>query len=232
MPAIDIENLSFSYGDKQALKDVSIVVEEGDFTGLIGPNGSGKTTLIKNILGFIESEKGEIEIFGEKAMDFSDWNLIGYIPQHFEEDKQFPGTVRELLEANRSITGSTENIESLDIDSFLDSKFKDLSGGQKQRAMLALALQKNPDILILDEPSLGVDVEAQENFYNLIKELNDQGTTIILVTHDIGVVSEHTDKVICINNSVCCQGKTENLSKHVEEVYGDNYRLFHHMHEH
>lgn len=232
MPAIEIQNLSFSYQKKHALKNISLEIEEGDFTGLIGPNGSGKTTLIKNILGFIKPENGEIKIFGENAEDFSDWNRIGYIPQQFEEDKQFPGTVRELLEADKRITGSTENIKSLDLDSFLDSKFTDLSGGQKQRAMLALALQKNPDILILDEPSLGVDVEAQENFYNLVKDLNDQGTTIILVTHDIGVVSTHTDKVICINNSVCCQGKTGDLSKQVEEAYGDNYRLFHHMHEH
>jgi len=224
MPAIEVENLSHSYNNKHALKEISVKIQEGDFIGLIGPNGSGKTTLIKNILGFLEPDNGDIQIFGKEVENFNDWDRIGYIPQRFKEDKQFPGTVRELLEADSAVTGSDSDVSSLNLEQFIGSKFTELSGGQKQRAMLALALQKDPDIIILDEPSLGVDADTQENFYNLVEDLNETGKTVILVTHDISVVSKYTDKVICINNTVCCQGSTENLEDQVEEVYGEKLR--------
>lgn len=239
---IKTSNLSFSYQKNvPVLDEISLEIQKGDFIGLIGPNGSGKTTFVKIILGLIKDFNGSIELFNKNIRSFKDWDKIGYVPQKYEREQQFPATVNELFnlisssgEGNKDFD-KKEIIEMLEVKNILESKFIELSGGQQQRVMVGMALLKNPELLILDEPSVGVDIEKQEAFYNLLNKINEnEEITIILVSHDVGLVSEHTDKVIALNKSVCCSGSTEDLPEILEMVYGDEFKVFNHLggHQH
>lgn len=233
---IETQSLSFSYEKGQpVLEDINFKVTKGEFLGLVGPNGSGKTTLMKIILGLQKNYEGEVRIFNEQLSNFNSWNKIGYVPQKYSRKEQFPATVQELLDLNKTpskpdITRE-EIIEMLKIENILDKKFMELSGGQQQRVMVALSLLKNPEILILDEPSVGVDVQTQGEFYEFLHKLNkEHNITIILISHDVGMISEHTDEVMLLNNSICCKGKTSELPELLEMAYGDDFKIFEHMH--
>ena len=171
---IEVKNLSFSYDEKEVLQDVSFSANKGDILAIAGPNGSGKTTLVKILLGFLHNYQGKVKLATRK---------VGYVPQRFAVDLMFPGTVREVLGECK------EECNLLGIGNLLDSQFKDLSGGQQQRVLIALALSEDPEVLILDEPTVGVDVEAQQTFYDLMKHLNkEHNLTVVFVTHDIGMI--------------------------------------------
>ncbi len=228
MSVIKVSNLYFSYSDEPVLEDIDLEIEKGDFLGIVGPNGSGKTTLMKLILGLEKPDEGTVEVKG-KSKDYQD--LIGYVPQKYERDPHFPATVEELLEISARDEIDSGLLEELEIEDLLDRKFVELSGGQQQRIMTAFALMKDPEILILDEPSVGVDVHAQEKFYNLLERLNEEeNLTILFVSHDIGVVSDKTYKVALINREICCTGTTEELPELMETAYGDEFKAFKHLH--
>lgn len=212
---LSVSSLSFSYGGNKILDNVSFEIKENDFVALIGPNGSGKTTLIKIVLGLLSSEQGELFLSVPKSG-------IGYVPQRYTVDKNFPGTVAEILS-----TKNREIIKQTGIRDILDKKFINLSGGQQQRVLIALALQKGPKLLILDEPTTGVDVQAQQNFYELLKRLNRKGITIILVTHEVGVVSSLVKNVFCISHQICCMGKPKEMPKLLKQMYGEHF-VHHH----
>ncbi|MCJ7429490.1 MAG: metal ABC transporter ATP-binding protein [Candidatus Nanohaloarchaeota archaeon QJJ-5] len=236
--AIDITDLTVAYGDTTVIDDISLEIDEGAFVGIVGPNGSGKTTLIKTILGLNKETSGSIELFGTEKHQFDAWERIGYVPQQYSRDDQFPATVQELLDLTaREDSTFTEDtvIDLLSLSDVLDETFVTLSGGQQQKVLVAMALLKDPDLLILDEPSVGVDVQAQEAFYDVLDTLNeDHAITIVLISHDVGMVSDHTEEVICINRSVCCQGPTDDLPALLEATYGDDFKIFDHVggHDH
>ena len=198
--AIKISKLDFSYNGEEVLKNISFSIKEGDFVGIIGPNGSGKTTVIKIILGLLEPKNGSVKLFGTPIENFTNWKNIGYIPQKYSLDKNFPATVKELFSLVSKKTPSEDLLKKLGITKLLDKKFIELSGGQQQRVMTAMALINNPKLLILDEPSVGVDVKVQREFYKLLHNLSDdEGITIILVSHDISMISKYAKSVLCID---------------------------------
>ncbi len=230
MPLIKVSDLCFSYSDEPVLTDIDLEIEKGDFIGIVGPNGSGKTTLMKIIAGLESPDEGAVEVDG-KASGYN--GLIGYVPQKYERDPHFPATVEELLNISATQEIDYDLLEELEVDNLLDRKFVELSGGQQQRIMAAFALMKDPEILILDEPSVGVDIQAQEKFYNLLERLNtEEELTVLFVSHDVGVVSDKTNKVALINREICCTGTTDELPELMETAYGDEFKAFKHLHEH
>lgn len=236
--AVTVDGLSYAYGDQRVLDDISLTVDEGAFVGLIGPNGSGKTTLVKHVLGLLEPDAGAVQVFGHDPVTARDRQLVGYVPQQYNRDPQFPATVRELLDtapvADAPHIDRDALLDRFDLQTVLDDQFVALSGGQQQKVMAALALLQQPRLLILDEPSVGVDVQAQQEFYRFLEDLNaEHGMTVILVSHDIGAIAQQTEEAIFLNRSICCQAETDELPTVLEEAYGDEYRHFtHEGHDH
>ena len=219
---IETKNLSVSYGQTEALTNVSFTVEKGDFVGLAGPNGAGKTTLIKTILGLLPTSKGEIKLFGKTKEKFNDWGKIGYLPQKLSTiNTLFPATVDEvvtlgllsqkkiprIINANDQKRAS-ETLRELGIFDLKKRMLSELSGGQQQKVLLARALVSNPEILIFDEPSTALDPESRESFFHLIQKLNKKnGTAVILITHDTGYIGQYANKLLYIDKSLVYFGK-------------------------
>jgi len=219
---IETKNLSVSYGQTEALTNVSFTVEKGDFVGLAGPNGAGKTTLIKTILGLLPTSKGEIKLFGKTKEKFNDWGKIGYLPQKLSTiNALFPATVDEVVTLGllsqkkfpRRITANdqkrtSETLRELGIFDLKKRMLSELSGGQQQKVLLARALVSNPEILIFDEPSTALDPESRESFFQLIQKLNKKnGTAVILITHDTGYIGQYANKLLYIDKSLVYFGK-------------------------
>lgn len=207
MNSISIKNLNFSYGSHQVLKDINLEVEAGEFIAIIGNNGSGKSTFIKNLLGELKPNEGSVEISGEKIQNIKSYKEIGYVPQMSVVGKiAFPITVREMVVLNlyeefgffkfpkkKHYKKADEILNYLDIDSYKNRPVNELSGGLQQRTMIARAMINDPKILILDEPTAGVDETSRRTFLKSIQKLNDdKDITIILVTHELDEVMEFT----------------------------------------
>lgn len=229
MNAISVDGMRVSYGDQVVLEDINLEIEEGEFAGVIGPNGSGKTTLIKAILGLLEPDTGSVSIFGQQPETARHSRDIGYVPQDYPRERAFPATVEELLRSAGYTDGDVDGImESLDIGPLMDWKFSELSGGQQQRVMVAMALIQDPRILVLDEPSVGVDIDTQRHFYEFLQHINEErGVTILVVSHDTSMISEYSRSVVCVNRTVCGHGSSDNIEEYLNEVYG---KQFHHVH--
>lgn len=242
---VDLDGVTFSYGDTVAVSDVSLTVEQGDFLGLVGPNGSGKTTLLHLMLGLHEPDEGSVELFGRPVDEFDDGGRIGYVSQKAtSRGGAMPVTVREcvtmgrfahagrgrLSETDRAAV--TDAIETVGIGGLADRLVSELSGGQKQRAYIARALASDADLLALDEPTVGVDAESRDAFYALLDELNGEGITIILIEHDIGVVTDRANRIACINTELYHHGDTESFveSDALAEAYGTTGQVVHHHH--
>lgn len=234
--AIDVSDVSVAYGDVAALDSISVALRDGVFAGLVGPNGSGKTTLVQAITGLKTPDTGTVSAYGKSPLAARRDNDIGYVPQTYERSGQFPATVRELLAAADTADEhryGIDVVDVLDLDPVMDQQFIDLSGGQQQRVMVALALLKQPRLLILDEPTVGVDVQTQSRFYDFLQTLNEEhGVTMLLVSHDVGMVSEYAEEVVCLNRSVCCHGTVEQLPEFLEDVYGEGFNVFTHEDHH
>lgn len=246
-PVLQLENVTFNYGNTMVLDNIRLSVCRGDFLGIVGPNGSGKSTLLKIVLGLLRPAAGHVRLFGNDLSSFRDWSRIGYVPQKATAFSHgFPATVHEVVlsgltghlglfrrpgrrEQNR-VDSVLADVGVTDLQSRLVGE---LSGGQQQRVLIARVLVSQPELLILDEPTVGVDLEAQARFYSLLAELRQQNNlTLIMVSHDIGVVTEHVTSVACLNKklyfhgtaSEFCSGNTLAL------VYGPNARVLHHAH--
>jgi zinc transport system ATP-binding protein len=218
---IDVKEISFNYGSVKVLQDVTFPIQRGDFLAIIGPNGSGKTTLIKIILGLLKPSNGKVRILGKPAEEFDDWHKIGYVPQQATHiDPFFPASVREVVAmeflAKKKFPRLTKREEELCIEKalkqvgmeyFKNWRIGSLSGGQQQRVFIARAIVNDPHILFLDEPTTGVDSETQEHFYDMLDTLNKkEGITIVLITHDTGIVNKHVNQVACLNQQVAYHG--------------------------
>lgn len=245
MTVVDLENVTFAYGEQPAVKDVSLRVEEGDFLGLIGPNGSGKTTLLHLMLGLRSPDSGSIELFGEPVDAFDDGERIGYVSQQAtNRGGSMPVTVREVVTMGRfahvghgRLTDEDretvdEALETVAIADLADRQVNQLSGGQRQRAYIARALASEADLLALDEPTVGVDAESRDAFYQLLESLNESGIAIILIEHDIGVVTDRASRIACINTELYHHGDTESFveSDALTEAYGATGQVVHHHH--
>ncbi|MCS7201388.1 MAG: metal ABC transporter ATP-binding protein [Dictyoglomus sp.] len=240
---IEIENLSFGYDNTFILKDIDFIVEEGDFWGIIGPNGAGKTTLIKIILGLLRPKKGKVEVFGKAPWKLGEERKkIGYIAQRAEIESYFPIRVWDLVLLGRKVVNNWRNISKEDEEiveralnhvemwDYKDKLFRELSGGQQQRVLVAKALVQEPKLLVLDEPTIGVDITTQEKFYSLLQYLNKKGLTIILVSHDIGVITKRVNKLACLNRRIFLHGCPKDLRLHktLKEIYGEEFLLLTH----
>jgi zinc transport system ATP-binding protein len=210
--AIEVEGLWFSYEKVPIIQDVSFVLKQGDFLGILGPNGGGKTTLLKLLLGILNPDRGKIRVLGEPPHAAK--HRIGYVAQNTNFNLTFPITVRDLTLMGRLApsrmgrwygAGDRRKVEdALRRVGMWEHRMKlagTLSGGQRQRVLIARALATEPEILFLDEPTASVDQEFGTNLYDLLRELN-QRVTIVVVTHDVGVISSHVKSVACINRTL------------------------------
>lgn len=224
---VKISDLTFKYRNSVILEGISLEIRDNDFVAIVGRNGSGKTTLVKIILGLLEFQQGKVEVYGQDIRKFRKWEWIGYVPQSHNFDSNFPASVREILR----LRGEGESRVSglLKIDDLLDKRFSELSGGQQQRVLIAFSLISNPRLLILDEPTVGVDAGAQQEFYALLKKINmDMGVTVVLVTHDVAMISKYVKNVICLSGKECCCGSVHQTKSLLRQVYGDDFTVHHH----
>ena len=224
-PIINVDNLSYYYDTFPALDHISFSVEKGDFLGIIGPNGAGKTTLFQCILGMMSNFSGEISLFGSNVKQNKKiLQRIGYVPQKKSVEQTFPATVSEIV--SLGVIGKDikkESIESaiefVELGSYRNKRIGELSEGQQQRVIIAKALVKQPELLILDEPTTGIDSVAQNKFYDLLTRLNkDRGITIVWSSHDMNAVEKLASKVACIDRELFFHGESEDFFGNEERM--------------
>ncbi len=244
---VRVENVSFSYDGQPVLLDVNLSIHRQDFLALIGPNGAGKTTLIRIMVGLLKPRSGRVFLFNRPVEEFRDWHKIGYIQQKAADfDPLLPVTVEEMIVASiRSMTPGkkltanqvkermAEVLKIVGLENYGKKKINSLSGGQQQRALIARALASEPEILLLDEPTSGVDAPSQENFYDLLGELNQtKSLTIVLVTHDYGIVNRHVNRVACLNQKLIYHGEHSEFCQSgiLQEFLRGGHHLVSHRH--
>lgn len=230
---ITVKNLTVTYNRKPAIKGINLSISSGKIIGIIGPNGAGKSTLIKGILGFLPNDTGEVRIFGEPVQDVM--KRISYIPQKEQFDWDFPINVYDVVIMGRypylSLFGrpgkndneiTIKSLEKLEMLKYKDTQIRNLSGGQQQRIFLARALAQQSDIYFMDEPFVGVDAKTEAAIFKLIKELKEEGKTILIVHHDLSRVKDYFDELILINQTLIAAGPTEKVftKENIEKTYG------------
>ena len=221
-PAVEVEHVSFTYDDRPVIEDISLTIDSGQYVGIVGPNGSGKTTLLKVMLGLLRPDTGSVNLFGVPARRFADGQRLGYVSQQSTQSgNHMPITVREVVRMGRYPHAGLGRLTQRDRDIVSDAleragisdlgnrRISRLSGGQRQRTYIARALASEADLLALDEPTVGVDAESRDAFYELLNELNAQGITIILIEHDLSIVTSHVDTVVCVNRRLYHHGSVE-----------------------
>lgn len=222
-PLIELKDVAFGYGAQPVLEDINLHLHAGQFAALVGPSGAGKTTLLKLILGTLKPVAGDICIDGCAAG--SERTLrIGYVPQLETVDWNFPVTVAQVVLMGRTASArrwpwhSKAEIErmravlaALGIEGLERRHIRDLSGGQQQRTFLARALIAEPDLLVLDEPTTGVDIRTAESVLHMLADLNRTGMTILMTTHDLNAAAAHIPWVVCLNRTVVAQGSPEDV---------------------
>lgn len=228
---IQLENVSLRRSDKSILSNVTLDVVPDQFMTIIGPNGSGKTTLIRIILGLLTPTQGVVK--RQKNLK------IGYVPQKISIDYALPLQVKDFLSLFASESCVHDVLESVGASHLLKCSVHHLSGGEFQRMMLAQALIKKPDLLVLDEPLQGVDVVGQESLYALIAETQKKyRCTVVLVSHDLHFVHTASDRVICLNGHICCAGKPQEVRASPEYLalfkgkWATNLAIYQHHHDH
>jgi zinc transport system ATP-binding protein len=227
--ALELDSVSAGYDAHDILKDVSLSVDENEFLGIIGPNGGGKTTLLKVILGLLNPTSGSVRVLGMDPVKAR--SQVGYVPQYIAYDRQFPIKVWDVVLmgrlgklrwrpffSERDRRAALEALERVQMAEFRDHRLSHLSGGQQQRVLIARALCTEPKLILLDEPTASIDQKMQASIYELLQELNESAT-IILVTHDIGVLSTYVKKVGCINKYFIYHGTKELANDMLEAAY-------------
>jgi zinc transport system ATP-binding protein len=243
---IAIQNVTYSYGYGDVLKGVSFPINQGDFLAIIGPNGSGKTTLLKIILGLLKPRSGEVRIMGKLVEEFADWEKIGYVPQKATHiDSLFPVSVKEVVAMG--ITSSSKFprrrkgeescisrfLQQVGMEEHKNRRIGNLSAGQQQRVFIARALANHPKLLMLDEPTTGVDARTQEHFYDMLHRLNrEEGITIVLITHEVGIINKHVAQVACLNQTLVYHGSHDEFcrSEEFKRMLADGHHLVSHHH--
>ncbi len=231
LETLNVSGLTCSYNGMEVLSSISFCVTPGDYLGIVGPNGSGKSTLVRALLGLVEPDAGETELFGVPADRFVDWARIGYLPQRIRFfNPNFPGTVEEIVRLGL-IAGSTrlsrrstsqnraidDALELLGIAALKKRLIGGLSGGQQQRVLLARAMVNRPQLLILDEPTTALDPETREQFYALLERVNrSEGTTVLLVTHDTWSIGKYASRFLYIDKKIVFDGSFDDFCRSAE----------------
>lgn len=246
-PLFEVNGLNFERRGNLVLKEVTFRILPGEYCAIIGPNGGGKTTLVRLLLGLEKLSSGSIKLFGMPQNRFKAWSRIGYVPQRSAlVDSTFPATVREVVAmgryAGRGILGFesaadkdaiTEAMELMGVSDLSDRLIGNLSGGQRQRVMIARALASHPDVLIVDEPNTGVDVESQHRFYELLRTLNrTKKMSILFITHDIGVIAEDITRVLFVNQTLLVSQSPAEMIRcdEMSRLYGTPAHVVSHNH--
>ena len=237
---IKLENVSFSYGGATVLQDIDLEIEQGEFLGLVGPNAGGKSTLLKLMLGLIKPSRGRVTLFGKSPR--TGRVRIGYCPQYTQFSRNYPITVEEVVllgrlgkarilggysKQDREIARSA--MRSTEVESIRTENISDLSGGQLQRVLIARALACEPEVLILDEPTANIDQRVEVDIFQLLKQFNER-MTIIVVSHDIGFISEYVTRVACLNRTLVCHETSELTGESIEHLYGSHVSMIEHNH--
>ncbi len=233
---IQLDKVSFTYTTEEVVKDVSLEIHKGDYVGIVGPNGGGKTTLLKLMLGILQPDKGTVSLFGKEINNFKDWSKIGYVPQRTYIEMNFPVTVEEIVSMGRygkrglfrfptkeDKEKTRTALLQVDMLEYKDTQISSLSGGQQQRVFIARALSSEPEIIFLDEPTVGVDIKTQKQFYALLRNLNKQlDLTLCLVTHELDVVAHEATELGYINRTLEYYGDPEEFlkGKYFHELIG------------
>ncbi len=238
VPAVSIKNLWFSYDGYWVLEDVNLNVLPHEFVSIVGPNGGGKTTLLKLMLGLLQPTRGAVEILGRTP--FEARPKIGYMPQHAHLDPQFPikvwdvvlmarlGSPRRLFRyRDEDYQAVEEAMKKLQVLQLADKHFSSLSGGQRQRVLIARALACQPQLLLLDEPTAGLDLSVETEFYDLLKHVTED-LTVCMVSHDLGFVSRLVSKVVCVKGKVVVHPTSEITGEIINEIYGAPMKMVRH----
>ena len=221
-PIVEVKGVTCGYDGTPILNNVDLTVNRGDFVGLLGPSGSGKTTMLKSILGAVDIFSGQILVEGISINTKNP--RVGYVPQLETIDWNFPVTVEQVVMMGRTSYSRLlpwyknsdkqivhEILERLSIAHLSKRHIKELSGGQQQRAFLARSLVSNPRVLLLDEPTMGVDIKTRDEVMHLLDELNHQDVTIIMTTHEINSVAAHLPTVVCLNGEIVAVGAPKDV---------------------
>lgn len=238
-PAVQVRNLTVSYGPKPALLDVSLTIDAGLLVGVIGPNGAGKSTFIKAVLGFVHRDVGDVQIQGVDAEKAT--GRVAYVPQRGAVDWDFPVTVREVAmmgryqkvswfsdpkpEDNRIVDEALAMVRMTD---FADRQIGQLSGGQQQRVFMARALAQGSDILLLDEPFAGVDAATERAILEVLERAKAAGKTLVVVHHDLATAAEYFDRLVLIKQRLYAYGTPKTVLQEdlLSEVYEGKLRVF------
>jgi ABC-type Mn2+/Zn2+ transport system ATPase subunit len=244
---VEARNVHVSFDGQPVLRGVTFTVPHGQVVALIGPNGSGKTTLLRCLLGLQKISAGEIKLFGQTDIQKA-LPRIGYVPQRLALDRSFILSVREFLALRLRKTANwfwqshketdeliRATLADIGVESLLDRPLAQLSGGQLQRVLIAFSLLTRPELLLLDEPTAGVDTPGEATFYEMIADIQRRHhLTVILVSHDLGMVYRHASHVYALNGVICCEGTPEQVlnAESLKQAYGIHVAPYEHHHHH
>lgn len=230
---VELQNISVEFGSKRVLDNVSLSIQKSRITTLIGPNGAGKSTLVKVLIGLQRSFEGNI-IKPKKLK-------IGYVPQKLKLNESLPLNVKRFLQlaGKYSLQEQQEALKLVGAEHLMSYDMHSLSGGENQRVLLARALLQRPDLLVLDEPAQGVDVQGQIDLYDLIDTIRHRfGCAVFMVSHDLHLVMAKTDDVVCLHHHICCSGAPADITQHPSYIalFGESRQealaFYHHQHDH
>lgn len=228
MPLIELKQISVHIDERDILKKIDFSLHDKEIVTLIGPNGAGKSTLIKVMLGIVKPKSGEIQT--ARKLKFS------YVPQKFNPSHSLPLRVKDLLALEKCPNEIKQQIiRDTGIAKLENSKVQQLSGGERQRVLLARALLRQPDILVLDEPMQGLDIQSEAELYDYVRSLPEKyGCAILMVSHDLQWVMQGTSRVVCLNKHICCSGTPAKVQQHPEyqAIFGTNRVFYQHHHDH
>lgn len=244
---VEVKDVTFAYEEKNVLDDVSLSIAKGEFAAIIGPNGSGKSTLVNIMVGRLKPQRGRVFINGKDINAIKDKSFIGFLPQRsFAFNQAFPASIEEVVSMGLyAKAGLFQPLrkkhwqkvhEALELTGMLDYRKQligHLSGGQQQRVFIARALVSDPEILFLDEPMVGVDVQSQQALFELLERLNkDRGITIVMITHDVWAITDKVNRIICMGNGhIYPDCSLDNIGGHMlEDIYGYPIKLESHIH--
>lgn len=239
MNNISIKNLNVSYDEKIVLEEVDLKIGKGKITGIVGPNGAGKSTLYKSILGLLEPNAGSVDFSGKSLSEIRE--RMAYVPQKDGVNWDFPATVFDVVLMGRyphkklfermskaDLQIANRALADLGISEFKNRQIGELSGGQQQRVFIARALCQEAEILLLDEPFVGVDVKTERSIIHILKGLAKQGKTILVIHHDLAKVREYFDDVILLNKRIVAAGAVASVftKENIDIAYGGRFSIF------
>lgn len=242
---VQVRDARLSFGPTQVLRGVNLNIPKGEIVALIGPNGSGKTTLLRALLGLQKLDAGDVRLFGQPISTAS-LCRIGYVPQKLMLERSFALSVREFLalrlkqtrhwfwQSRKTIADEMRPLlVEIGVETLLERPVASLSGGQLQRVLIAFSLLHKPELLLLDEPTAGVDTPGEQTFYELISSIHKRHQlTVVLVSHDLSMVFRHASWVYALNGKICCEGTPAEVmnAESLKEAYGIHVSPYHHHH--